>query len=129
MTEPANECVTIVGPRSVAVVMGEVPRPAPHEVLIRTAFSGISAGTEMNVYRGTAPQWQHRQVPGSSLFVRDQPEWSYPLVYGYANVGTIEEVGAAVESLTSGMVVFTYKPHCSWVTATADEVVILPPLA
>jgi threonine dehydrogenase-like Zn-dependent dehydrogenase len=82
----------------------------------------------MNVYRGSAPQWQQHQAAGSTLFGHGEPEWSYPLIYGYANVGTIEEVGHRVVGLCPGDVVFSYRPHCSWVTAPANEVVPLPVL-
>ena len=126
-----NACVTITGPRAVAVVTGAVPEPAPDEVLIRTRFSGISAGTEMNVYRGTAPQWQH--APGSghrASSSADEPEWSYPLVYGYANVGTSSS-GWARRRRPRGR-----RPSSSPTSRTApgwsptpDEVVVLPALA
>ena len=91
-----NRCVTITGPRQIAALDGPVPAPGPGEVLIRTAYSGISAGTELNVYRGIAPQWRHRQDEGSGLFLDDVPEWTYPLAYGYANVGHVAAVGDGV---------------------------------
>jgi 2-desacetyl-2-hydroxyethyl bacteriochlorophyllide A dehydrogenase len=124
-----NQCVTITGPRAVEARAGETPTPAPGEVLIRTAYSGISAGTEMNVYRGDAPQWRSRQDTNSALFVNDEPEWTYPLVYGYANVGVVEELGSGVTQVQQGTQVFSYKPHCTWVTAPADQIVVLPELA
>ena len=124
-----NACVTITGPRTVAAIASDVPELSANEVLIRTLFSGISAGTEMNVYRGSAPQWQSRQDADSALFVPGEPEWTYPLVYGYANVGVVEEVGREVVRVAPGTTVFSYKPHCSWVTAPADQVVVLPELA
>jgi len=129
MSGRTRQCVTITAPRAVAVATMEAPVPAPNEVLIRTAFSGISAGTEMNVYRGDAPQWRSRQDAGSALFVPGEPDFTYPLVYGYANVGTVEEVGAAVETVAPGTLVFSYTPHCSWVVAAAEGVVALPELA
>jgi threonine dehydrogenase-like Zn-dependent dehydrogenase len=128
MTGRTNECVTITGPREVTAVSNDIPVPSPNEVLIRTAFSGISAGTEMNVYRGDAPQWRSRQDADSGLFVPGEAEWTYPLVYGYANVGTVEEVGGAVTAVAPGAHVFSYRPHCSWVTAPEGAVVMLPEL-
>ncbi len=47
----------ITAPRRVEVVAEELAGPGPGEVLVETLCSGISHGTEMNVYRGVAPQW------------------------------------------------------------------------
>jgi 2-desacetyl-2-hydroxyethyl bacteriochlorophyllide A dehydrogenase len=123
-----NVCVAITGRRSAATIERPTPTPAQGQVLIRTIYSGISAGTEMNVYRGTAPQWRTRQDLHSGLFVEGTAEWSYPLVYGYANVGRIEDLGSGVEGVGIGDTVFSYTPHCAWVVADAIEVVVLPEL-
>ena len=129
MTEPeSNACVTLIAPRSAVLQQAPTPEPAAREVKIRTAYSGISAGTEMNVYRGVAPQWRRRQDPATGLFSEDTPEWTYPLVYGYANVGTVEEVGREVESISEGDVVFSYRPHCAVVVEDANAVIVLPEL-
>jgi 2-desacetyl-2-hydroxyethyl bacteriochlorophyllide A dehydrogenase len=97
-------------------------------MLIRTAYSGISAGTELNVYRGLAPQWRFQQDAQTGLFLRDAPEWSYPLVYGYANVGEVARLGDGVQGFSVGDLVFSYQPHCAWVVAAASEAVRLPHL-
>lgn len=100
--------------------------PGPHEVQITTLFSGISAGTEMNVYRGRAPQWQLRLDPTTRLFSEsEKPDWSYPLTYGYANVGRVVETGEGVTSPSIGDVVFTYSPHQSIVVTAASAAVRL----
>jgi 2-desacetyl-2-hydroxyethyl bacteriochlorophyllide A dehydrogenase len=123
-----NVSVTIMGPRKVVAEETQIPRPTSSQVLIKTAYSGISAGTEMNVYRGVAPQWSSHQDPSTGLFVRGEAEFKYPLTYGYANVGTVTEVGRDVESVSPGDRVFSYQPHCAWVVAEATEVVELPVL-
>ena len=120
-----NRCVTTTGPRRVEAVDGAVPVPGPSDVLIRTLYSGISAGTELNVYRGVAPQWRRRQDERSGLFVDDGPEWTYPLVYGYANVGRVAAVGREVNAVAAGDLVFSYRPHCDWVVAEAGAVIAL----
>ena len=52
----------------------------------------------MNVYRGTAPQWRMRRDPATGLFApSDEPDWTYPLAYGYANAGRVEALGEGVE--------------------------------
>jgi 2-desacetyl-2-hydroxyethyl bacteriochlorophyllide A dehydrogenase len=127
-TGARNVCVAITGRRSAGAIERPVPRPATGQVLIRTIFSGISAGTEMNVYRGTAPQWRTRQDIESGLFV-GTAEWTYPLVYGYANVGQVEDLGPDVDGVNVGDTVFSYTPHCTWVVADASDVVVLPELS
>lgn len=117
----------LTGPRKVEVRDVEVPPPGPGEVQIATLFSGISAGTEMNVYRGTAPQWHLHRDPATKLFSRaESPDWSYPFVYGYANVGRVAAVGVGVESPSAGDIVFSYTPHQSLVVSQADAAVVLP---
>ena len=102
----------LTGPRQIEVREVMVSAPGPDEVQIATFFSGISAGTEMNVYRGRAPQWQLRLDPSTRLFTHlEKPDWSYPLTYGYANVGRVVETGEGVTSPSIGDLVFTYSPH------------------
>ncbi len=104
-----------------------IPTPGRDEVQIGTMFSGISAGTEMNVYRGRAPQWELRRDPSTKLFARAAvPEWSYPLPYGYANVGRVLAVGDDVSSPSVGDVVFSYTPHQSVVVVAAVGTIPVP---
>ena len=56
-----NPTVIITGPREVGIRDEPIPGPGEGEVLLETICSGISAGTELNVYRGVAPQWRRRQ--------------------------------------------------------------------
>jgi len=125
----SGKVVVITGPRRIEVMEQAVRDPDPQEVLIRTAVSGISAGTEMNVYRGLAPQWRRRVDPITGLFeAAGTTAFSYPLTYGYANVGVVEEVGAAVSGLASGDLVFSFSPHQEWSVVDAAQVTRLPAL-
>ena len=56
--------VELTEPRSVDI--REYPRPEPGagEVLVRTLYSGISAGTELATYRGTNPYLREAVGPG-----------------------------------------------------------------
>src|SRR5262245_10859105 len=115
------------GPRAVEVREVEVPTPGPGEIRVATMFSGISAGTEMNVYRGRSPQWRQRFDTATRLFIpSDQPEWTYPHAYGYANVGRVVDLGEDVTSMAVGDLVFTYSPHQSAVVAPGGAAVRLP---
>jgi 2-desacetyl-2-hydroxyethyl bacteriochlorophyllide A dehydrogenase len=127
--EQSNPTVVIVGPGSVEVQDRPLRPPGPGEVLVKTLYSGISAGTEMNVYRGAAPQWRMRHDPLTGLFASSSnPEWTYPLVYGYAAAGRIEQTGDDVTGVNTGDYVFTYTPHQSYSTVAADAAVALPQL-
>ena len=127
MPATTARAAVLTGPCKVEVRQVQVPAPAQGEVQIASMFSGISAGTEMNVYRGRAPMWRMRIDPSTRLFESsDDPEWSYPLTYGYANVGRVIDAGSDVTSMSIGDVVFSYMPHQSVVVAKADSTVRLP---
>ena len=49
--------VQISGPRQIDIVEETLPEPGEGEVALKSICSGISHGTEMNVYRGVAPMW------------------------------------------------------------------------
>jgi len=70
------------------------------EVRLRTLFSGISHGTEMNMYRGTSPTIHKRLVDG--LFTDQPPDHDYPFTYGYEEVGEVVAVGADVTGVALG---------------------------
>ena len=121
------EAVEITGPRQVTVVEDELAEPGAGEVAMRSLYSGISHGTEMNVYRGDAPMWQRKQDRRRRLFVAsDEPEWRYPLRYGYACIGVITAVGSDVKEFTEGDVVFSFAPHQSAHVLPASSVSKLP---
>ncbi len=54
--------------------------PAPDEVLVRSRLMGISAGTELAVFRGECADFSGESLPGL------RPA-GYPFPYGYINVG------------------------------------------
>ena len=72
---------TVLIPKPCEVVIQEAatPEPEPGQILIRTTVSGISAGTEMNLYRGTNPDLVRRRW--GERFV-------YPMVPGYQGGGS-----------------------------------------
>jgi 2-desacetyl-2-hydroxyethyl bacteriochlorophyllide A dehydrogenase len=121
--------VVFTGAREVQVRDEPVPSLGPGDVLLRTLYTGISAGTEMTIYRGLAPQLTRRQDPVSGLFEdASTPQYSYPLVYGYAAVSRVADVADGVASPRVGDLVFSYTPHRSVSVVAAADVVALPPL-
>ncbi len=107
-----SEAVYFTGPRKAEVRDFALPDLGPKDVLVETLASAISAGTELSVYRGLAPQWRKRQDPETLLFVdADHPDWEYPSRYGYAMVGHVRQVGGDVADRRTGQLVFAYAPH------------------
>lgn len=120
-------CLFFTGPRRAEVRDVAIGEPGPGEVLVRAVATGVSAGTELNVYRGTAPQWRRRQDPRTRRFVAtNEPDWRYPLAYGYSCVGEIAAVGAGVEASRLGELVFAYAPHRGYSVVRAERTIALP---
>lgn len=95
----------LTGPKSLEIRVEELPAPGPDHVLVRSRLSGISHGTEMLVYRGQVPPDLPLDLPTLA------GSFAFPVKYGYASVGEVEAVGANVESLHMGDLVFTLHPH------------------
>ena len=96
--------VVFTGTRQAAWEAFAVPdRPGPHEVLVRTRWSAVSAGTETAVYAGTHSGFR---TPGAAY-----PR--YPFYPGYSATGTVVAVGDAVRGLAPGQGVFLPGGHSS----------------
>ena len=76
--------------------------PAPHEVVVKTACSLISAGTELAMYSGS-----------HSGFSRPDPP-QFPIELGYALAGAVQAVGREVTEWAEGDRVVVYAPHGDW---------------
>jgi len=100
----------------------QLKAPGAAELLVANRLSAISAGTEMLIYRGHAPQGMaiDATLPALRGLLR------YPLGYGYASVGQVLEVGPGVDPLWRGRRVFAYQPHASHFLAQVDQVQPLP---
>jgi 2-desacetyl-2-hydroxyethyl bacteriochlorophyllide A dehydrogenase len=103
-------------PRAVEIREESVAAPAEGEVLIRAVRSLISTGTEMTAYTGDFP----REKSAWANYVR------YPFRTGYSHVGQVVEVGAGVEGLPTGALVFSHAAHASLVVQKARDVVRVP---
>lgn len=95
----------------------------PEQVLVKTLYSGISAGTEMLIYRGQLPA---DMVLDASLAAFSKQSSSYPMQYGYACVGRIEEAGKGVDTNWIGKTVFAFQPHGSHHVCNINAVIPLP---
>lgn len=124
------------GPRQLTVQEAPQLPMGKTEVRIETICSGLSHGTEMNVYRGLAPFFRRKYDPDTRLFVdADAAEiWKYPIkscdpgvwYMGYANVGRITEVGSEVKNVKIGDIVYSSAPHQSESVKAETEVIVIP---
>jgi threonine dehydrogenase-like Zn-dependent dehydrogenase len=109
-------------PRELAFEPIALASPGPGEVLVRTLYSGISAGTELSQYRGTNPFMHRRFDERTRLFQpADSPSWPWPVRnLGYEEVGEIVEVGSGVDGLRPGQRIFGTWNHRTHYVASAD---------
>src|SRR3954463_9143834 len=82
----------VLDPLKTGVQESDLPAPGPQQVLVQTAYSVISAGTELAVYTGTH-QWL--QDPKMA-------DWKFPFKPGYSAGGTIVAVGNEVTGWKAG---------------------------
>lgn len=108
-------------PRRIEIRDQEVAEPRDDEVRIEAELSGISAGTELLLYRG--------QVPPGTILDENLPSLSgtvgYPLAYGYAVVGRVVAQGKGVRDLL-GRRVFAFETHRSSFLARPEELHLIP---
>jgi threonine dehydrogenase-like Zn-dependent dehydrogenase len=101
----------LTAPRSVELAPYEDDPVALNHVRAEAIVSGISHGTELALYRGVSPFDGKRFDSDLRLFVADEGTGSYPMRLGYEWVGTVREVGAAVDALGLGDLVHLALPH------------------
>ena len=107
------------------------------EIRVKTLYSGISHGTEMNVYRNLVPQFSKYQDPETKLLLISDEQhkaWKYPIrscdpdvwCLGYSNIGEVVETGKLVKEFKIGDLVFSASPHQTQVVKKAKEFLKLP---
>jgi threonine dehydrogenase-like Zn-dependent dehydrogenase len=122
--------VELTEPRVVGVRDYPTPEPGVGEVGVRTMYSGISAGTELTIYRGTNPyldkQWDPHTalfLPGSR-FLSGSSTFSYPVdAWGYSEVGEVEATGDDVSEPKVGDVVWGIWGHRSHAVLPASKLI------
>lgn len=103
-----SHVVVFQAPRQVSVESTQQRPPGAGEVLLRTLYSGISAGTELTAYRGSNPYMHKRWDAEQRLFVSaPDPQVQYPISgWGYEEVGEIVALGDGVWELRPGQRVY-----------------------
>lgn len=109
-------------PRRVALERRPLPAPGAGQVEVETAVSGISAGTEMLIYRGLAP----RDLRADDVLPALSGHLEFPLRYGYACVGRVAGLGPAVDDSWLGRRAFAFHPHASRFIIAAAELLPVP---
>ena len=109
-------------PHTVLIKEEPMPVPGAREVLIKTIFSAISAGSELLIYRGQMPPG----LPADMTIKALSKPFRYPLKYGYASVGEVVAAGSGIDQKWQGRHVFCFHPHESHYTATLEDIMVLP---
>jgi threonine dehydrogenase-like Zn-dependent dehydrogenase len=88
------------------------------EVLVRMLYSGLSRGTERLVFEGRVPvgEYERMRLPAQD------GNFPFPVKYGYAAVGTVENGPATLQ----GRTVFALHPHQDRFLISADALVPVP---
>ncbi len=106
-----------------------VPDPTG-PVLVRTLYSGVSAGTELTFLNGTNPALHSSFDPELGLFVPDRPGTGYPVTrLGYMEVGRVEHTADGDLGPPAGaLVAMTYGHRTGYrADPLRDRIVELPP--
>lgn len=112
----------IVAPGISEIREESLPALDEGEVLVRAVLSGISAGTELLIYRGQAPD--DLAVDSSLPALRGR--FGFPIKYGYSVVGHVVECGANVDRALEGRLVFAFNPHESHFVTRSSDLIPLP---
>jgi 2-desacetyl-2-hydroxyethyl bacteriochlorophyllide A dehydrogenase len=110
--------VVFEAPRRIRVEPVDVPSPGDGDVLVRTLWSGISAGTEMLAYRGEIDP----ALPLDETIGALGGTFAFPFRYGYSCVGRVER---SRSEMPAGRLVFAFHPHQDVFVTAADDVVAL----
>ncbi len=101
----------LTGPRTLTKAEYEDAALGPRDVRLQSVISGISHGTELNLYRGTSPFAEKHMDPEHRLFVANEAPGQPTTRLGYEMVSRIVEVGSEVDRVRVSELVHTATPH------------------
>lgn len=123
MEDLIRQSLFFVAPYRVSVRSEALSPPGPNQLLIKTAVSSISAGTELLIYRNLFPKGLQLDETIPDL----QHQFGYPIKYGYSAVGRVIAWGKGLEKEWKGKSVFSFHPHESHFLTTPEAMIALPP--
>ncbi len=110
-----NKQIVFTGPNTVELLETEIRKPAPDEVVVKTEFSTISAGTEKANLIGD---------PNVSIFSEGTEPATFPRYCGYSSSGVVVEKGSNVAELEMGdRVIMSWSNHELYNTINKNNVV------
>ncbi|KOX08123.1 MULTISPECIES: zinc-binding dehydrogenase [Micromonospora] len=122
-----NWVVSLAGPRQISLEPCPPDPLGPGQVRVRTCYSGISAGTELTLYRGSNPRLSKDWDDAARMFVPRQTPVPYPLIgFGYEEVGEVVEAAPEVTDRHPGQLVWGIWGHRAEAVLAADAVRPLP---
>ncbi|MFN8224434.1 MAG: zinc-binding alcohol dehydrogenase [Gaiellales bacterium] len=122
----SREFVT-TGPRQIEIREVDERPLAPEEVRVRSLLTTISHGTELALYRGTAPFATQRFDLETRAFREEPGGTIYPFRLGSEFVGEVTEVGSEVVGVAVGDVVYGNGGHAHVQQLRADAVIPIAP--
>lgn len=110
-----------VAPKRVEIAEIELPPLERDQVLLRTRYSALSAGTESLIYEGRFPSSFAQDERIASL----RGAFEYPFAYGYALVAEVIDAGPGVDRGWIGRNVFAFHPHQDFTIVALTEVIAI----
>jgi len=114
--------IYFTGPQRVELREEELDAPGAGQIQVRSLVSAVSAGTEILVYKGEAPQ----EMAADSYISALRGSLAYPLKYGYSMAGEVIQLGEGVGDEWEGRRVFAFNPHETALNANIADVQPLP---
>jgi 2-desacetyl-2-hydroxyethyl bacteriochlorophyllide A dehydrogenase len=118
--------LTLLGPRQLEIREEPSATLEPGQARLRSLVSGVSHGTELNLYRGTSPFAGNEFDHGRRLFRPRQDNGFRPHGIGYELVSEVVEVAPDVSVIKPGDVVHTAGSHRDETVIDVDQVLNAP---
>jgi threonine dehydrogenase-like Zn-dependent dehydrogenase len=117
-TKTVSRALWYAAPGRAEIRQGTLSAARPGEVLVRMLYSGLSRGTERLVFEGRVPTSEHERM----RMPTQEGDFPFPVKYGYAAVGTVENGPSALKDRT----IFALHPHQDRFTIAEAAVVPVP---
>ena len=117
-TDSSARALWYTAPGTAVLRTEGLPPAGPAEVSVRTAYSGLSRGTESLVFAGAVPRSEYARMRAPC----QDGDFPFPVKYGYAAVGMVVEGPPAL----LGQTVFALHPHQSRFVLPASAVIAVP---